>query len=385
MLLINCYKNLGTEKWRYYEVLKDTEKDEVLYHFDVSHCQAFIANKFLCGGKEDAFDISFFKEYLKKGKHEHTVSLYFLGCCFQEIVDNRLKEYLNLYIPNAEQWYDFRYTWYLTCLYHDTASSVEKENWSPGCPSDLDFYLGNENVEYNVFEHGWGDFQEKPYTYGEKLVKNYFKYRVEYCHSIDHGIIAGFVLYDRLIKNYNNAWKNYSSKNGGTASSKENFDYNNLKWRKEHLSHFAIVADAIIAHNIWLSGTDDDKIELYKQFGLDPLISHPDNSGKLTLESNPLVFFLDLLDTIEPVKFFAEWSSEEVLDTIDITKHDNQLVIHVPQSLSGYDAWCTKVKSVKDWLDVDVLTNENDMNEVEILITVLGLNKVNCRNDTAML
>lgn len=373
MQLLELYNNLRSDKWKYYEALKLQEKDEVLSHFDVSHCQAFITNEFLCGGKEDAFDISFFKEYLKKGKHEHTVSLYFLGCCFQEIVDNSLKEHLNLYIPNAEQWYDFRYTWYLTCLYHDTASSVEKENWRPGCPSDLDFYLGNENVEYNVFEHDWGDFQEKPYTYGEKLVKNYFKYRVEHCHSIDHGIIAGFVLYDRLVKNYNKAWTNHLVEVRDLASSKENFEYNGLIWRKEHISHFAIVADAIIAHNIWLSGTKAEAIKLYKHYGLNPLVSTHKNNNKLTLKDNPLVFFLDLFDTIEPVKFFSKHSmtSQTALESVEFWKQENQLTIDMLQNSSILSAWHKTVKSTKDWLDIGVSLQKSNQKNSAGSITIL--------------
>lgn len=370
MQLLKFYDNLRPDEWKYYEALNLQEKDDVISCFNATHCEKFIKSNFACGAKEKAFDLSFFENYLKNGKHEHTVSLYFLGCCFKEIVNTSLQNYLNKNISKVEEWYDFRYTWYLTCLYHDIASSIEQTSWSPGCSSDLDFYLGKENVQFNVFEHNWNNIFNKPYTYAEKLVKNYFKYRVEYWHSIDHGIIAGFVLYDRLIKNYNDNWETYLSENRNTASSKENFDYNHLKWRKEHLSHFAIVADAIIAHNIWLSGTDDDKIKLYKQFGLDPLISHPDNSGRLTLESNPLIFFLDLLDTIEPVKYFTKHSPKKVLESVEISKQDNRFVIHVPRNLPEYNGWHDKVMSVKDWLDVATSTNKNDENALEISITV---------------
>lgn len=372
MSMLACYKNLEMEKWKYYYALDESEKDKVLSCFDAPHCKKFIAKNFSCGGKEEAFDISFSKEYLESGKHEHTVSLYFLGCCFQEFVNGSLKDYLGRYIPKVEQWYDFCYTWYLACLYHDTAAPVEEKNWYLGCPSDLDFYLSNENVEYNVFGHDWGDLAKKPYTYDEQLIKNYFKYRVEYWHSVDHGIIAGFVLYDRLVKNYNKAWAHYSSQNRDTTSSKENFEYKNLKWRTEQISHFAIVADAIIAHNIWVSGSEDDKVKVYKQYGLDPLISISENREKLTLEGNPLVFYLDLLDTIEPVKFFQKrlCSSQQILNIIEISKQKNGLNIRATKNISGYVDWCNNIRATKDWLDVTILSSGNRKNVPKNLVVI---------------
>ncbi|MDF2822428.1 MAG: hypothetical protein K0R15_2876 [Clostridiales bacterium] len=119
---------------------------------------------------------------------------------FKQLLGADLKNHLAPFITNVDTWFDFRYTWFLTSLYHDTATVLEQIDWNRGCPSDLDFYLGKYDILYNLYVHKWSIPTIKPYTYSEILVRNYFKYRTEYCHKIDHRIIAGSILYDRLVK-----------------------------------------------------------------------------------------------------------------------------------------------------------------------------------------
>jgi len=291
-----------------------------------------------------------------------------LGCCFQKLIKNPLEEYFKLYIGRKSYFrydfsydfsYDFRYTWFLTCLYHDTASVIEKEEWKVGSPADLNFYLGKHDIQYNVFNHIWDNPFYKPFTYSEDVIKNYFRYRVEYGHSIDHGIIGGYLLYDRLVKNYNNAFK--EALKSKKATTYESFEYQNLSWRIEHLSHFAIIADAIIAHNIWRSSGSKETKKLYRDYGLDSLIG---NKEKLKKENNPLVFFLGLFDTIEPIKFFGQ---PDILKEISISNDDKIIIINFLSEIERKDAWVNKIKTLSEWLNVNV---DVDVKESESKIEI---------------
>lgn len=300
------------------------------------------------GKKSGAFDMAFFQTYLSEGKHEHTVILYFLGCLFSEIIDKQLKQHLLYHIPSIIEWYDFRYTWFLTCLYHDTATVIEENEYREGCSTDINFYLGKYDVKYKIFEHAWKKSQRKPYTYSEKLIKNYFKYRVEYCHKIDHGIIAGYILYDRLVKNYKKTWMEFSKANSGEKY--EHFYYQDLNWRIDHIDHLAIIADAIISHNIWYSENTDESREIYRQYGLDSLFYNP--SARIT-QMNPLVFFLGLLDTVEPFKRFK---TRDCLDHVVIQFNNDYKKSIEFKTIDDFEAtkWFESVNNMGIWLAVDI-------------------------------
>lgn len=341
MCLYDKLVNISPEKVHYYPL---SPKINVIQNLTEASAYDYIIKYYKHGEKGSVFNVGFIDKFQSNGKHMHTVVLYYLGCLFSDLVDSKLKSYIEKFIQ-TDDWYDFRYTWFLTCLYHDTATVIEKEDWELGCRSDLDFYLSKYNIKYSVFEHNWEHHCLKPYTYPESLVKNYFKYRVEHGHSIDHGIIAGYLLYDRLVNNYNMALKEYSSI--FPDANYEVFNHENLCWRNEHIAHFAIIADAIIAHNIWLSDNDSR----YKQFGLDRLIA-PKN--KLTLTDNPLIFFLGLFDTIEPVKRFGKL---DCLKHIDIDIIDNYNEITITAEIIDTDTaikWIRNVDKMKDWLYVEI-------------------------------
>ena len=316
----------------------------------------FIKSTYKIGCKDKIFNIGFQRSFKEKGKHVHTLILYLLGCCLQSWLVKPLQNQLLTYIPTADELYDFNYVWYLTCLYHDTASVIENSEWHKGVSSDINFHLGKHNIMNNVYEHSWEKKSLKPYTYSENVIKNYFRYRVEYCHSIDHGILAGYLLYDRLISNYNETWKKY--RRNSTFDDYNNFYYNGLCWRIEHQSLFAIVADAIIAHNIWHS---DDKV-LFQSYGLDSLVKSNKFSFEknMSFEKNTLAFILGLLDTIEPTKFFDKESPMKVLKSINL-ECDNvyrirRIKISLLDKLAAQNDWLEKLESMENWLNVKVDT-----------------------------
>ena len=305
----------------------------------------FIEEYFKLGGKEHAFDLSFFKELKVNGKHIHSISMYYIGCILSNLVKGRLNDKLVELIPGhgGDFKYKFIYSWFLTCLYHDTACVIEepkKKGIKTGSPK----WLLNEALkEYQI--------ENNVYIYTLDIIENYFNYCRNYRDKLDHGIIGGFVFYDRLVKNYNKTWDKHKP-NRLTTESYECFNTDNLSWRIEHLDHFAYIANSIIAHNIWVANKDTKKI--YIRFGLDQLLE--ENYKKITLDEDPLVLFLAIVDTIEPTKFFIGANPEFVWKNIDMyyDSVENKINISVLSDTLDYKRWFKKISGLKDWLNVDI-------------------------------
>jgi hypothetical protein len=100
----------------------------------------YIINYYQYGGKERIFDVGFNDKFYNEGKHEHTVVLYYLGCLFCDLIDNKLGAHIQNFVQTND-WYDFRYTWFLTCLYHDTAAVIEKKDWKTALENQKGVYL----------------------------------------------------------------------------------------------------------------------------------------------------------------------------------------------------------------------------------------------------
>lgn len=359
MNLYNAYKSMPPCKWKYYDDAPQIDVD----NFNKNGAYVFIKGTYKVGYKNKIFDIGFQRQFKDQGKHQHTVALYFLGCYLSEMLSDILKNHIAQYIEKTD-WYDFRYTWFLTCLYHDTAAVIEKPKYI--CKS-LDYYLDKHSIKYNIYKHTWKNACNKPYTYLEKLVKNYFIYMAEYRYALDHGIIAGYLLYDRLRKNYNDTWER-CKKQQYSYGRYEEFDYENLSWKIEHIDHFAYVANAIISHNIWHSEATEESKRIYKQYGLDPLIYGV--STRMSIKKDPLVFFLGLLDTIEPIKFFISESDAVTIwkaIEIDYDINNRKIIIKTNGSLLKNDEWFQKIRGITAWLNVGVCEYKRSR---EIIINV---------------
>lgn len=340
--------------------------------FQKGYCFSFIQEHFEKGKKTQAFDFPFQEEFNKKGKHQHTVALYFLGLHLQGLFDEKLKQKLSRLLPTYgfDSWYDFRYTWFLTCLYHDTASCIEqfpRNTFLPERKKMLDYYLGKLDVQYTPYNHVPLRERGRLVRFSELLVKNYFYYRMDR-GVLDHGIIGGYYLFDRLYKNFREQTKN------NALNVRESVIRNGLSYRIEHLDHFAYIADAIICHNLWCA-YEPKVIETYKEYGLDPLIIGEDSvnnnwghvqNKKLNVKDYTLQFLLCLLDSIEPVKRFTgkddcSVSAYNVLNKVSIEKAEDSAIkiewcpcLKI-QNSRGFTTWMNSIKELDKWMDVTVL------------------------------
>lgn len=120
----------GKTNVSYYNI--EIQRNELFQQDANSKCTDFVKKHFKIGQKSEAIVAIFRTEEIEKDYYEserpvHTVSLYLLGLSLNAAFDDAIREYLDNNLRGEfKEWYDFRYTWYLTCLYHDLAFCEEK-------------------------------------------------------------------------------------------------------------------------------------------------------------------------------------------------------------------------------------------------------------------
>jgi len=335
----NLYKTYekifqAKKKWKYYKGLKIDElplKDE-------ETAWTFIEKYYKAGDKNEVFDKSFKKD---TQRNLHSVSVFFLGILLSDLVLG--KDYKNKMEP------DFRYLWFIASLYHDYSFRLEGNIKDTDRFSSIEDVFKEYDVKYKIFDEG-----HKP-TFHKNLVEAYFKYRIEKCKKLDHGIVGGILLYDRLRKNYDIAYERHNDLN--PEANKECFEHNNLLWSFSQFDFFSELADTIIAHNIWFC-TDSHCESIYENYKLQDLIikEKSDFKKKHKRADNPFLFLLVLADTIEPIKRkeFVKYAPQELLEKISITAGNDEITIEVLDDTLECKAWFGSIKSLEEWMQVDV-------------------------------
>ena len=226
-------------KYTYYNAT--INPDDLFGDTGKEKCVEFIEEYFQKGGKKNVLIVPFKEKYTTAGKHFHTISLFLIGLTMETLFSEPIRKSLQTYpIKDLDDWYqppEFQYSWFLTCLYHDIASCIENESaftktCCSYCPKDLDFLNGTLREL---------DGREYKGRFKKDTVVNYCHYRID-SGKKDHGILAGQMLYSKLIEAYKNIEKNYCSKNGV-------FKVDGLRWNREFIVHYAYVAEAIICLN----------------------------------------------------------------------------------------------------------------------------------------
>ena len=331
----SLYEHYQALKESYYQITIDTET-----MFDGfsgrEHCRTFIDEHFTKGNKLRVFSIpeSYIQTYRVYGKHQHSVSLYLLGLLFKNTFTTQLEKSMQE-LFDVKEWYQYEYTWYLTCLYHDVTSVIEK----------------NKTFAYRadiVGESRLFDQDNKLLRFPKDVYINYALYR-QNCGSAEHGIIAGTELFDRLHESF-------SKKTAGHDWSVNPIcRKGNLVWRREHLPHFAYISDAICCHNIWLAPKKNEALcRKYQDADLENLIVHQD-ADKLSFKDYPLQFMLCLLDTIEPIKRFEDLPPDVVLKNIYLELHNTSLTLGwtplIKEQPQFFD-WLKPIALIGEWMQI---------------------------------
>lgn len=352
--LFECYSELSES---YYGIPIDASKFFAGEHAKLE-CRDFINRHFEKGEKKGVFDINreFANEYERSGKHQHTVSLYLMGLYLRRLFSPTLKAVLLEILEDIDEWYDFRYSWYLTCLYHDVASCVER---------NTEYANLVDAVENSaLFTHQPIKAEAQFMRFPKELIMKYLRYR-EGQNRNEHSIIGGTQLFDKLSYSFNQKTANYDWSISPVYSERH------LNWRRSHLDHFAYIADAVCCHNIWMVRKDDkEKCREYEEAGLWALIVRTQRD-KINLSTFPLQFILCLLDTIEPIKKFRNIDAETVLKNIHLEPSYNGIKLAWTSIIKDqpeiYD-WLNSLKSLSDWMDVSVgsCKHEGDLGSIEV-------------------
>lgn len=253
-----------------------------------------------------------------KARVKHVFSVYILGVyCYDNI--NNIKKSFNAFIENkiwqntGEQCdsenerenrlrKDFLYLWYLTALYHDMGYLYEtKGNNDNSIYTNIvdrknifaDESLGNQGAVLGIPQKL--RFSSNNYFWNRR---NNIWFNDSLC--VDHGFVGGMQLYKSLYKIHSDHSEGAASptKQKSLAFGPKIFQWYNVP-----------SAWAIICHNIWTAFEGTPQGTKYKELGLNDLV-FPYECSPINYKYHPLLFLLDFIDTIDPIKRFCGHSAE---------------------------------------------------------------------------
>ena len=348
--LLQIYNDISENKnlYDYYGsnlILKDA-------WINVKSAHSFIQQYFQ-NGEKAIFELKICRDmYQPDIRDIHTVSVFILGIEIARKMKNRI-------LGNE------LFIWFLMCLFHDMGYKLENKTDLVKEYYTLYKFLQKNEIkeEYNIFK-----------VYKKKtLCENYYRYRAEDRYRttehgvikehgvIDHGIAGGIILYKVLVKNYEMVKRK-------SENNKDSFEYNNLIFSTDNFKDYAKAAIGIIRHNMWYANKSDD-CKTYHEYGLDDLISEPQN--KICYTDDRLLFLLCLADTIEPLKRFRNLGTNEEINEIlrqicmDIENINNQknskitITIQVSDELENKDKLIENCRSLDSWMNVKTTQDDN--------------------------
>lgn len=347
------------------EWLKDKDQindfEEFFKNFSVENSKKFIDGYF-----EKREKGSVLKEVLVDdsivSKGIHSVAVFLLGMyCYQELgIEEALLKKIGCNNSAAKsKGCNFEYFWFLTALYHDLSTEIEKKLSIQNLKSDekiLKVISDNTciEIEHNVLNDKRLKKNENLiYTYETSLIKNYFNYRLQKDKKIDHGIAAGILAYSKLCENLEKK-----------LNGKYDVKVGDMTFSKNDYIAYGIVADAIMAHNMWFAYGETD-IEQYRENELGYLVYEEKFSGKddhrLSPTNNPLAFYLGLIDTIEPFKYFdcKCMNKKCIADNIKFEVSDKRIIISTTNNINTEKWYIEKIKEMQYWMKVSCKYENN--------------------------
>ena len=318
---------LPRNTWDYYLGIDSNNKLKNPFSENITH-RNFIRQYFKRGGKTKVLkDIGVNIDKLRYPNHINSV--FFLGLLVYNNTDMNQKYVLGKNIPGYNT---FPFIWFLTTLFHDHAYQIEGNKRLVKRNNSLKKLIENYNVEHHLLEN---DFRDFPKDLIDSCA-NYFEYRVKVWEKIDHGIFAGIILYDRLVKIRRSNYKSWDE---------------TLFWGEELEEQYKLAAIAIATHNIWLPAKDT--YETYRTNGLEKLITFK----PIKFEDFQLLYILGIIDTMDPIKTFQEdgFSDIEILDNLIMEFNPNSIVFAIKKrSKLNFKKLIDKAVNFEGWLDVDI-------------------------------
>lgn len=201
---------------------------------------------------------------------------------------------------------------------------------------DVDTLNKAFNIDYKLLDEKINGISKPLFN----NIRQYFFFR-RYSHEkIDHGILGGLYLYDRLLKNRIIQERNKESQ---------------LSWNKELDAQYAHAAAVIATHNIWFP--NDETACDYIKFGMKELI----DEKPISLTKSPLLFLLGVVDTIDPVKAYTEkYNVEDIIESLQLDFFEDKFIIENKiDSILDFNEIIKKSENLREWLSVEIIKNPN--------------------------
>ncbi len=338
--LLESIRGLSPSDWDYFHAKSDKELRNPFIgkpkHKEF--IQNFLHRAGKNGGEGKANFYTNMFNMLPQMRIEHSNSIFFFGILIYEesiLKDEILKE------KNPPGYKLFPFLWFLTALFHDFGYHYEEDKSYLINIQNINGVMVNLLKKSDYFKLK-GNIDKVPKTLTNNISNYFNKRRFNDC-ILDHGIIAGIYLYDRLVAN---------------RRKRENENPNDsIFWQQSLEKQYATVAATIAVHNMWFP--DNNSIETYKKYNLDDLINHP----LIKYKEAPLLFLLGIVDTLDPIKAFKsrKLKTKTILQSINIFITKYSIVLqNTKDSSLDFCVLVNKAKSLTQWIDVSVLILNNN-------------------------
>ncbi|WP_131537573.1 hypothetical protein [Pedobacter nototheniae] len=332
--LFQVINALPREQWDYYFGIDEYNQINNPFSQASPNHSGFIESYFKRGGKVNLFEKSGI-DVNDLRLPNHINSVFFLGILFFYQTNIHTKYDRG---TNHLGYQNFPFIWFLIALFHDNAYAMEAKDKLTNI-NTLEDLKAHFDIEYDLFAKKIGS------KCGHLLQsrKNYFNYRKKHFKVIDHGLLGGMLLYDKLIK-------------VRRAKKKEN--EHTLFWGRRLEHHYKQAADAISLHNIYIAQKRYEA--LYEKYELQELISCPE----VKLSDFPLFYLLGIIDTLDPLKTFnySEYSDAYILDSLLIQFEPWSVQISLkPGSDLDFQKLIKQTTNFPGWLEVRIELAPNSL------------------------
>ncbi len=328
----------------------------------------------------------------------HAASTYLLGITIREDLNLNF-DFLPRIFSKGSFGDAFYFFWSVICLCHDLGYEYESREYDLNLMDTHEGRCALLDIHYDMFEldknirHLDGTAEEKEWILRTlDLAKKYDKKLRSADEDtgkgprIDHGIAGALILYDALVKeHYRTASKKNLSKAERYRDPKAMAEQGVLSgevstniYNNRFVVCTILIACTVARHNMWSASAK--YVERYRKFGLDFLC--PGGEGTIISAEKPLdqmLFLLDFMDTIDPVKGLYTREAETGSDSHRLDNQRNLLLngVEIESKKKGYRQY--RWESVLEYQEVTIgiVQTEKDENKKcfsEYAYNLKGLN-----------
>lgn len=287
----------------------------------------------------NTFDSNSSMYRFSKSRAQHSVLTFLVGLVFMEFCG--FNHEISQKVLNSDANEDAIQLWMLTALYHDWgyySEDLKKGNLDYSSITKYDLLSDNyENAEWLNPIRDFSIRYPHVLAYNYEEIKAYDRYarffhkgRPKDTEQVDHGILAGVKIFDRLAREI--------SKNQEAG-------------QDNRLLNAKIACLTIAQHNIFKSSSSKSD----SQYGDQIKKLHSTSDFRISMDT-PLLLLLCLVDTFECIKRFGQADNERtylqkttILNSIAITIFSDSIAIDYTQLADRIQAKDTELQSCFAW------------------------------------